>query len=355
MAEGVLGAAVVGGAEHLDAAAATMPPPSGRWIGVAGIDVVRGADGVLRVLEDNCRTPSGIAYAMAARRAVARALGEGHLAGVRGHDEVPRRMASVLRGAAPAVAGAPVAVVLSDGPSNSAFFEHRALAAGMGLPLVTPAELEVRGDELWIAGAAERRVDALYRRTDDDQLDSPVGRLLEGPLRAGTLGLVNAYGCGVADDKLVHAHVEDLVRFHLGEEPLLESVRTLDLTEPEAVVEALDRLEELVIKPRAGHGGAGVTICARATPQELDDVRAVLREEPQRWIAQELVHLSTHPTVIDGRLEPRHVDLRPFVLLGPEGPEVLPAALTRVAFGAGELVVNSSRDGGAKDTWVSRA
>lgn len=353
VAAGVLGERVVASATKLDPAARELPPPSGRWIGVAGIDVVRGADGVLRVLEDNCRTPSGIAYAMACRELVGDLVDPDALEGVRGHEGVPRRLLEALRHAAPPGAGDdPAVALLTDGPANAAFYEHRRLAAAMGVPLVTPAEVALRGDELWTTGPRARRLDAVYRRTDADQLASPIGELLAGPLRASTLGLVNAYGTGIADDKLVHAHVEELVRFYLGEEPLLASVRSLDLTEPAALEEALDRIAELVVKPRDGHGGHGVVIGSEVGPEQLDALRRELQASPGSHVAQERVHLSTHPTVVDGGLEPRHVDLRPFVLLGPDGPEVLPAALTRVALGAGQVVVNSSRQGGAKDTWV---
>jgi uncharacterized circularly permuted ATP-grasp superfamily protein len=177
--------------------------------------------------------------------------------------------------------------------------------------------------------------------------------MLGPPLRAGRVGVLNAFGTGVADDKLAHAYVEDLVRFYLGEEPLLPSVPTLDLGRPGALEQALDTLEELVVKPRAGHGGHGVVIGAVATPSQLDAVRRRLRAAPDLHIAQPLVVLSTHPTVVGDALEDRHVDLRPFVFLhGPDDARVLPGGLTRVALERGAMVVNSTRNGGAKDTWV---
>jgi uncharacterized circularly permuted ATP-grasp superfamily protein len=180
-----------------------------------------------------------------------------------------------------------------------------------------------------------------------------VGELLGGPWRAGRLGLVNGYGLGVADDKLAYAYVEDMVRFYLGEEPLLRGVHTYDLGEPDALAEALDRMAELVVKPRGGYGGNGVVVCPHADPDEVDRLREAVRASPGEFIAQDLVVLSEHPTVIDGRLEPRHVDLRPFVFLGPgREARVLPGGLTRVALDPGSLVVNSSQNGGAKDTWV---
>jgi uncharacterized circularly permuted ATP-grasp superfamily protein len=221
------------------------------------------------------------------------------------------------------------------------------------VPLVTPDELELAG------GGVRRRdgepVDVVYRRTNADRVDTDVGRLLLEPCRAGALGLVNAFGVGVADDKLAHAYVEDMVRFYLGEEPVVRSVRTFDLCVPDVLDEALDRLGELVVKPRSMYGGQGVVICPHAEAADVLRIRAAIAESPADYIAQELVELSTHPTVIGDALEQRHVDLRPFAFLGPDGEaRVLPGGLTRVAFDEGALVVNSSQNGGAKDTWVVR-
>jgi len=221
----------------------------------------------------------------------------------------------------------------------------------MSSALVQPDEVCIRGDRLLLR-ATMRPVDVVYRRTDADRADTPIARLLLPSLAAGTLGVVNAFGTGVGDDKLVHSYVEDMIRFYLGEQPLVPSVRTYDLAQPDCLTEALDRFGELVIKPRAGHGGMGVVICPHARRDDVEAARRAVIANPSSWVAQPLVTLSTHPTVIDGRLCPRHVDLRPFVVQTAEGPAVLPAALTRVAFGAGALVVNSSQNGGAKDTWI---
>ncbi len=198
----------------------------------------------------------------------------------------------------------------------------------------------------------------VYRRTDEDRLRDEHGRatwvadLLLEPLRAGTLVVVNPFGAGVADDKLAHAYVEEMIRFYLGEEPLLESVPTYDLGDPGVFAELEPRLDELVIKPRGGFGGEGVVVGPRVTADVHTAVRRRVASNPQGYVAQELVLLSTHPTVVDGALAPRHVDLRPFVDGGGPGAAVVPGGLTRVAFGAGELVVNSSQNGGGKDTWV---
>jgi uncharacterized circularly permuted ATP-grasp superfamily protein len=241
-----------------------------------------------------------------------------------------------LRAMLESVLGPGRAVVLTDGPDNAAYWEHRQLAALLEIPLAEPDSLD--------PGA----VDVVYRRTNAWQLDSHVGRLLHGRVR-----VVNAFGVGVGDDKLTHAYVEDIVRYYLGEEPLVASVRTFDLGREEVLAEALDRIEELVVKPRAGYGGEGVVICPHAEPADVERIRAAVRDSPADYIAQELVPLSEHATVIDGELVPRHVDLRPFVFLGLDGEgSVLPGGLTRVALDEGTLVVNSSQNGGAKDTWI---
>jgi uncharacterized circularly permuted ATP-grasp superfamily protein len=302
------------------------------WVGIAGLDVVRGTDGRFRVLEDNLRTPSGMAYAVAARETTL-ALHDPADAPLP-LDDLPALLWRTLQAAAGVES--PRAAVLTDGPDNAAYWEHRRLAEALGVPLLEPGELDVDA------------VDVVYRRTNADRVDTPVGRLL-----TGRLAVVNAFGVGVGDDKLAHAYVEDMVRYYLGEEPLAPSVRTYDLCVPAVLEEALDRLEELVVKPRAGYGGEGVVICPHAEPGDVERIRREVQETPDDFIAQELVPLSCHPTIVDGEVVPRHVDLRPFVFLdGEGGASVLPGGLTRVAFDEGALVVNSSQNGGAKDTWV---
>jgi uncharacterized circularly permuted ATP-grasp superfamily protein len=354
IADGVMPGRVLGGADHYEPELAGLRPPGRRFIGVAGFDVVRGGDGVLTVLEDNLRTPSGIAYAIAAREAVTARLGDAGEAGPRSlGDTIPLLRAALHAATPPAAPDAadPHMVLLTDGPRNSAYWEHVWLARALDIALVQPDEVCIRGDRLLLR-ATMRPVDVVYRRTDADRADTPIARLLLPSLAAGTLGVVNAFGTGVGDDKLVHSYVEDMIRFYLGEEALVPSVRTYDLAQPDCLTEALDRFGELVIKPRAGHGGLGVVICPHARRDDVEAARRAVIANPSSWVAQPLVTLSTHPTVIDGRLCPRHVDLRPFVVQTAEGPAVLPAALTRVAFGAGALVVNSSQNGGAKDTWI---
>lgn len=287
LAAGVLPERVLAGVPFLEADLrdVVQAPADGAWISIAGHDVVRDGDGRFRVLEDNVRTPSGLAYALAARRAV----------GAHVEADVPRRnlepeliarISRVLEAARAAPDGDGAVVVLSDGPSNSAWFEHLQLASLAGVPLVTPADLRREGDRLRMRDGG-RPVQAVYRRTDSDRLrhddGSPtdLGELLLAPLRAGMLGMVNRFGTGVADDKLVYPYVDAFVRFYLGEEPLVESVPTFDLAEQGPRDEALDRIGELVVKPRDGHGGAGVLIGPHASADELRDAAAAIRADPE--------------------------------------------------------------------------
>jgi carboxylate-amine ligase len=317
---------------------------------VAGIDLVSDDAGRWAVLEDNLRVPSGIGYAIANRWLAARVLPELLLAS---HPTGPTRAVAVLRAALTATS--PELAVLTSGPSDSAFFEHRLLAAEMGVPLVQPGDLTATADGVRTAGGAPLRV--LYRRIDEDDLfraagadGRPLGPGLLEAVGNGAVVLANAPGNGVADDKSLYAYVPRLVEYYIGERPVLAGVPTFVCRDPEQRAEALDRLEELVVKPVDGYGGQGVVIGPDASRAELDEARARILEEPARWIAQETVSLSTHPTLADGRFEPRAVDLRAFVCLTPE-PVVVPIALTRVA-PSGSRIVNSSRGGGSKDTWL---
>ena len=352
--EGVIPARVVEPADHFEPWMSGVPV-RGRRIAVAGLDVVRDARGRFLVLEDNVRTPSGLAFANVARDVVGDHLDPPAGDPFGGACDV---LGEALRSAAPEGVDDPTVVMLSDGPENYAWFEHRRVSERLGIPLVTWDELDIRGGRAW-AFVDDRRipVDVIYRRTDEDRLRDPAGRptalvALLGPIRKGTLAVANVPGTGVADDKLVHAYVEEMVRFYLGEEPLIGSVPTYDLTEPSTLGYVLGRIDELVVKPRSEYGGRGVVIGPHARPEELAQVAKMIAARPDRFIAQETIPLSVHPTVCDGRLEPRHVDLRAFVLSSGEHVHVVPGGLTRVALSPGALVVNSSQNGGGKDTWV---
>jgi uncharacterized circularly permuted ATP-grasp superfamily protein len=362
VADGVVPERAIAGAEHYEPLLAGMGGQIRSWITVAGLDVVRDSDGEFKVLEDNLRTPSGIAYAVATREVLGEHLSMPDGLDVHPLDDAFATLGEALRTAAPEEAGEePFVVLLSDGERNSAFYEHATIARILGLPLVLAEQLSVRSGRLFAELAeGERAVDVVYRRTDEDRLTGDdgepthVARLLLGPVLAGTLACVNAFGTGVADDKLLHAYVEEIIRYYLAEEPLLSSVPTYDPGRPEMLEMILERIDELVIKPRSGHGGYGVVISPHARPADVRKAAAELADAPERFVVQETVMLSRHPTVIDGQLEPRHVDLRPFAISSGERVHVLPGGLTRVAFDAGALVVNSSQNGGSKDTWVLR-
>jgi uncharacterized circularly permuted ATP-grasp superfamily protein len=356
---GVVPERVIDGADGRDPWMEDVHVPHGAYAGMAGLDVVRGAGGRYMVLEDNLRTPSGLAYMEATRDTLEERLPESAHQPKRSIADVYDVLGAALRRAAPDGVDEPSVVVLSDGPSNSAWFEHETIARRLDVPLVCLADLEPRAGRLYArVGTQLRPVDVVYRRTDEDRLadehgrPTPLAQALLDPLRRGTLACFNAFGAGLADDKLVHAYVEEMVRFYLDEEPLVESVPTYDLGEPDELLRALDRLDQLVIKPRTGFGGYGVVIVPHATREDRDLIEDAIRANPTRYIAQETIALSRHPTVCGDRLEPRHIDLRPFVLTSGDDVEVIGGGLTRVAFSKGALVVNSSQNGGGKDTWV---
>jgi len=358
---GVVAAEVIDRAEGYEPALQGRLPENVVSVAVAGLDVVRDPAGRFRVLEDNCRAPSGFAYALALRTATESALPLPGLPLREIAGPVRELIAGVLGDAAPPGVEAPFTVVLTDGPDNVAYWEHAHLAHLADAALVTFEDLERRGDRLHarLPDGGTPPVDVLYRRCDEDRMRGDDGsptrlaELLAEPWTSGTLGLVNGLGSGVADDKLVHAHVEAMVGFYLGEEPLLASVPTFDLGRPELLDEVLDDLGAFVIKPRGGSGGHGVVVCGDADEDTLDSLRTVLRGAPGKHIAQRTVTLSCVPAVVGGgRLAPRHVDLRPFTFTGRGWTRTLPGGLTRVAMDEGTLVVNSSQDGAAKDTWV---
>jgi uncharacterized circularly permuted ATP-grasp superfamily protein len=336
-------------------------PGSARCL-VAGIDLVRDDEGTYRVLEDNVRNPSGISYVLENRASMTRVLPSAFAdLSVCSVSHYGSLLLDALRNVAPPAAGDdPTVVVLTPGVFNSAYFEHVFLARQMGVELVEGRDLVV--DEHVVAMRTTRglqRVDVIYRRIDDEFLDPVVFRPdstlgvpgLMAAARGGNVTIANAVGNGVADDKAIYAYVPELIRYYLGEEPILPNVETHLLWEPDQRDAVLARLDEVVVKPVAESGGYGVCIGPAASDAELDEVRRRVLADPRNYIAQELVSLSRHPTLVDGRLAGRHIDLRPFVLTG-ERIEVVPGGLTRVALREGSLVVNSSQGGGSKDTWV---
>jgi uncharacterized circularly permuted ATP-grasp superfamily protein len=361
-ADGVVPRRVVATSSHFHREAAGVRPANGVRVHVSGIDLVRDDDGEFRVLEDNVRVPSGVSYVMTNRRAISSALpepfAEHRIRPVAGY---PQRLLAALRAAAPAGVSDPTVVVLTPGVYNGAYFEHALLARTMGVELVEGRDLECRrGRVMMRTTQGPEQVHVIYRRVDDEFLDPVHFRadsLLGCPglidaARAGQVTIANAVGNGVADDKLVYTYLPELIRYYLGEEPVLKNVDTWRLADPESRTEVLDRLDELVLKPVDGSGGKGIVIGPRASRAELDELRSRVLADPRAWIAQPVVQLSTVPTFVDGRLGARHVDLRPFAVNDGNRVWVLPGGLTRVALAEGELIVNSSRGGGSKDTWV---
>ena len=366
VADGVIPEELVTSSTYVVDAVRGYRPANGVRIHVSGIDLVRDGDGGFRVLEDNVRTPSGVSYVLSNRRAMAQGFPELFAdRPVRRVGEYPGRLLAALQAAAPDTAGEEATVVvLTPGRYNSAYFEHSLVARTMGVDLVEASDLVERGDRIYMRTTAGlRRVDVIYKRTDDDFLDPEVFRpdsMLGVPglvrsVLAGNVVVANAIGNGIADDKLTYTYIPDLIRYYLSEEPILPNVDTWRLEEPDSLVEVLDRLEELVVKPVDGSGGKGIVIGPSAAREELDALRKRLRADPRGWIAQPVVQLSTIPTLVDEGPEPRHVDLRPFALNSGDDVWVLPGGLSRVALPKGEMIVNSSRGGGSKDTWVLAA
>ncbi|MGV1005645.1 MAG: circularly permuted type 2 ATP-grasp protein [Candidatus Nanopelagicales bacterium] len=348
---------------HFHREAHGVNPPNGVRIHVAGVDLVRDETGTFRVLEDNLRCPSGVSYVLENRRTlshVAPELFTGYR--LRGVDDYPTRLLAALLAAAPLGVADPTVVVLTPGVHNSAHFEHAFLARRMGVELVEGRDLFCRDGVVRMRTTrGSEPVHIVYRRIDDDYLD-PVHFRPDSVLgvpgilnaaRAGAVTIANGVGNGVADDKAIYPYVPTIIRYYLGEEPVLPNVKTYDLRDPDQRGFVLARLDQMVIKPVDGSGGYGIVVGSKATSDELALAAAAVVAEPRNWVAQPIVPLSTCPTVLDdGTLGPRHLDLRPFAVNDGEQVWVLPGGLTRVALVEGSLVVNSSQGGGSKDTWV---
>jgi uncharacterized circularly permuted ATP-grasp superfamily protein len=360
--DGVIPRRLVTSCEQFHREAAGIVPPNGVRIHVAGIDLVRDAQGNFRVLEDNLRSPSGVSYVMENRRTMARVfpnLFATHR--VRAVGDYSSHLLRALRNAAASNEADPTVVVLTPGVYNSAYFEHSLLARQMGVELVEGRDLFCRDNTVYMRTTErERQVDVIYRRIDDAFLDpmqfNPNSVLgVAGVLnaaRAGNVVISSAVGNGVGDDKLVYTYVPTIIEYYLGEKPLVANVDTYRCWLDDEREEVLDRVDELVVKPVEGSGGYGIVFGPEASHKELATISKKIRNDPRGWIAQPVVQLSTVPTQIDDKLAPRHVDLRPFAVNDGDDVWVLPGGLTRVALPEGSLVVNSSQGGGSKDTWV---
>jgi uncharacterized circularly permuted ATP-grasp superfamily protein len=331
------------------------------------VDSVRAAQpdgsGTYYVLEDNLRVPSGVSYMLENRKMSMRLFPE--LFSTHRVEPVahyPDLLLETLRDVAPEV-NEPTVVVLTPGMYNSAYFEHAFLAQQMGVELVEGKDLFVKDGFVYMRTTrGPRRVDVIYRRVDDDFLDPAVFRsdstlgcagLME-VMRLGNVTLANAIGTGIADDKSIYPYVPQMIKFYLGEEPILQNVPTHQCREPESLAYVLDHLDELVVKEVHGAGGYGMLVGPAATKAEVEAFRAVLKAHPEGYIAQPTLSLSTCPTFVESGIAPRHIDLRPFVLSGKQ-VQMVPGGLTRVALKEGSLVVNSSQGGGTKDTWILQA
>ncbi len=360
--DGIIPRWLVTSSEGFEREAFGISVPHGARCLVAGIDLVRDIDGTYRVLEDNLRNPSGVSYVIENRAAMTRVLPrmfDAHR--VRPVDHYGPSLLKALRRVTPSGGDPdPTVVVLTPGVFNSAYFEHAFLARQMGVELVEGRDLVVDDQVVSMRTThGLKRVDVIYRRIDDGFLDPVVFRPdstlgvpgLMSAARAGNVTIANAVGNGLADDKAVYAYVPDLIKYYLGTPPILASVPTYLLWDTDQRSEVLQRLDELVVKPVAESGGYGMLIGPTATEKEIAEMRERIEADPRNYIAQEVVSLSRHPTLVGDHLEGRHIDLRPFVLCGDE-VEVIPGGLTRVALRKGSLVVNSSQGGGSKDTWV---
>ncbi|PZP42648.1 MAG: hypothetical protein DI601_17640 [Azospirillum brasilense] len=361
--EGVIPSALVLENEGYRKEMTGFTPPAGVWTAISGIDLVRTGPDAFFVLEDNCRIPSGVSYMLENREAMMRLLPQlcaAHRIAPVSH--YPEELLETLKAIAPEGAGdSPTVVVLTPGPYNSAYYEHSFLADEMGVELVEGHDLFVKDDTVFMrTTAGPQRVDVIYRRVDDEWIDPEVFRPdsalgvpgLMRAYRAGKVTLANAPGAGVADDKAIYPYVPEMIRFYLNEEPILQNVQTFMCSRDDDRAHVLTNMDKLVVKLARGSGGYGMLVGPHATEAEREEFAARIRARPEDYIAQPTLALSTVPTVTeDGQLAPRHVDLRPFILMGKE-VRMVPGGLTRVALREGSLVVNSSQGGGTKDTWV---
>jgi uncharacterized circularly permuted ATP-grasp superfamily protein len=358
---GVVPSEIVYSCRHFRRQMREFKVPKNIYITVVGSDLVRLPDGSFAVLEDNLRVPSGVSYMLTSRTVMKRVFPElFRMAGVRSIDHYSETLLATLRALAPEDRSEPNIVLLTPGVFNSAYFEHAFLARQMGIELVEGRDLAVHDNIVYMRTTAGlRRVDVIYRRVDDDFIDplafrpdSSLGVAgLFNAYRSGNVTLANALGTGVADDKAVYAYVPGIIRYFLGEEPILSNVQTFVCSDPVQRQHVLSRLDQYVVKAVGESGGYGMLIGPCSTAEEREDFRGRILADPRNYIAQPTLALSRAPCFLDGRVEPRHVDLRPYVLYGDQ-VRIVPGGLTRVALKKGSLVVNSSQGGGSKDTWV---
>lgn len=361
LSDGVVPREMVYSCKHFRRQMREFTVPKNIYVTVDGTDLVRLPDGRFAVLEDNLRVPSGVSYMLTSRQVMKRIFPElFRTAGVRPIDHYSTALLSTLRALAPEGRPDPNIVLLTPGVFNSAYFEHAFLARQMGIELVEGRDLAVHDNIVYMRTTAGlRRVDVIYRRVDDDFVDplafrpdSALGVAgLFNAYRAGNVSLANALGTGVADDKAIYAYVPKIIRYFLGEDAILDNVETYLCDDFVQRQHVLDNLDKLVVKAVGESGGYGMLIGPASSAAEREEFRQRIEAEPRNYIAQPTLQLSRAPVFLDGSVEPRHVDLRPYILYG-EKPVIVPGGLTRVALRKGSLVVNSSQGGGSKDTWV---
>ena len=367
LSEGIIPRELIYSCKHFRREMRGLNVPRDIYVSICGTDLVRVPDGNYAVLEDNLRVPSGVSYMLANRKALKRVFPTMFRDyGVSPIEQYPPALLATLRSLTPencAYTQDPVTVLLTPGVSNSAYFEHTFLAQQMGIELVEGRDLLVHDNVVYMrTTAGPRRVDVIYRRVDDDFLDPLCFRgdsILGVPglfnaYRTGNVNIANAIGTGLADDKAVYAYVPQIIRFYLDEEPILPNVETYLMTDKSQRKHVLDHLEDMVVKAVGESGGYGMLIGPHSTKQQRDEFRVRIMADPRNYIAQPTLSLSCAPCLIDDQVESRHIDLRPYILMG-EKVTLVPGGLTRVALRKGSLVVNSSQGGGSKDTWVLRA
>ncbi len=364
LADGVIPAELIEDSEKFRKVCRGISPVHGAWAHICGSDLIRDESGRFLVLEDNLRVPSGVSYMLENREITKRVLPELFRdISIRPVDDYPLRLYNTLASLSPRKSKRPCVVVLTPGIYNSAYFEHAFLAQGMGAELVEGSDLFAQDEHIYMRTVeGPQRVDVIYRRIDDDFLDPEVFRddsMLGVPglvaaWKAGNVAVANAPGCGVADDKVIYAFVPEMIRYYLKEQPLIDNVKTYVCMREADREYVLEHIAELVVKPANESGGYGIMVGPHASKAAHAEYAKRIEKDPRNYIAQPTISLSTAPTLCDGAIEPRHVDLRPFILHGKD-TWVTPGGLTRVALRKGSLVVNSSQGGGSKDTWIVEA
>ncbi len=360
--DGIIPANLIATCPHYTREIFGIKVPHDIYVHISGIDLIRGSDGKFYVLEDNLRTPSGVSYMLENREVTKRIFPDMLSANnVRRISSYPMILHEILLELASTQISNPRVVLLTPGIYNSAYYEHSFLARQMGIDLAEGRDLVVENHKVYMKTTKGlEQVHVIYRRIDDEYLDplvflknSALGVPgLIGAYRKGNVAIVNALGNGVADDKAVYAYVPDLIKYYLNEEPILENVPTYQLNDPEAMNHVMKNYRNMVIKSTNQSGGYGMVMGNAISEKEWLKAKVIIENNPRNYIAQPIIALSTVPCFIDGKVVPRHVDLRPYALCGPRGVQLVPGGLTRVALKEGSLVVNSSQGGGSKDTWI---